>query len=275
MVIIGTIPSHRAAKALCDYLQLKHIENRIEHRPSQLNAQTDEFAIYVNEVNKQEAQSIFLEFVQDPNHKKFHEASWLVGQIDDSVAQPYSDKIVWTRTGPFTKVVTFLCALVFLLSFFGLFGVIRQTLSFEWQLAEFYRLFTPALMHYSLLHVAFNLAIWWFLAGRVEKLLGTQSLVAIFFIGAAASNIAQAALVSTNFGGLSGVNYALVGFVWYCGAVHKSNTLFLPNNIFGFMIVWMLLGFADFLPVSMANWAHLVGLLAGLGLAHVMVKRKA
>lgn len=272
MVILGTIPDHRAAKALCDYLKLKNIDNRIEARPSQIDAQVEEFAIYVDEENKFEAQSIFLDFVQDPTQKKFHEASWLVGQIDDSVAKPYN-KIVWTRTGPFTKVVTFLCSLIFVLSYFGLFGPIRQALGFEWQITEFYRFFTPAFLHFSLMHLAFNLAIWWFLAGRIERLLGTKSLLAIFLISAAVSNISQAAIVHTSFGGLSGVNYALVGFAWYCGAVHKSNTLFLPNNIFGFMIVWMLLGFADVLPVAMANWAHLMGLVSGLVLAHVMVKK--
>jgi len=41
------------------------------------------------------------------------------------------------------------------------------------------------------------------------------------------------------------------------------------------MVVWMLLGFAEVLPISMANWAHLFGLLSGMLLAKILVKPEA
>lgn len=273
MVVIGTIPTYRDAKALCDYLKLKQIEYRIEHRQSQLDAQADEYEIYVGELNRHEAKSIFLEFVQDPKQKKFQEASWYVGQIDDTVAQ-HDDKVIWIRTGPFTKFITFICALIFALSSLGLYNVIISTLYFEWQLVEFYRFITPSLVHFSLLHLALGLSVWWFLAGRIERLLGTRTLIAVFIISAMVSNIAQATLDNTNFRGISGVSYALVGFAWYCGVIHKSNILFVPNSFFVIAVGYLLFGFTDILPVAMANWAHLGGLLSGLALAHVMIKRK-
>jgi GlpG protein len=39
------------------------------------------------------------------------------------------------------------------------------------------------------------------------------------------------------------------------------------NGIIGFMLIWLVLGFADMLFVSMANWAHLGGLLSGMAYA--------
>jgi GlpG protein len=38
------------------------------------------------------------------------------------------------------------------------------------------------------------------------------------------------------------------------------------------MLIWLALGFADVLFVSMANWAHLFGLLSGAALGFVSAK---
>jgi len=275
MVLLGALPNHRTAKALSDYLQLRKIANEIQPVTVETLSNPDAYGVFVGEQDQATAIEIFHEFAENPNHEKFREASWLVGQVDSSVAQPYNKPIQWTKTGPFTKIVTFVCALVFLLSYMGMFGAINGALSFQWSWSEPYRLITPAIMHLSLLHIAFNLSWWWFFAGRIERLLGSGSLVAIFIISALVSNIAQATIVHSGFAGLSGVNFALAGFAWYCGAIHKSQSLFLPNNMFVFVIAWMLLGFAEILPISMANWAHLLGLLSGMALAHVMIKKAA
>jgi len=43
----------------------------------------------------------------------------------------------------------------------------------------------------------------------------------------------------------------------------------LTNSYFLFLLAWLVLGFVDLLPVNVANYAHLVGMLAGLLLAFI------
>ena len=53
----------------------------------------------------------------------------------------------------------------------------------------------------------------------------------------------------------------------------------LPNAIVGFMLVWLVLGYADILWVNMANAAHTAGLITGCVMAALISlladKRKA
>ena len=44
----------------------------------------------------------------------------------------------------------------------------------------------------------------------------------------------------------------------------------LPRAIVGFMLVWLVIGYADVLWVNMANTAHLVGLISGCLLAALL-----
>ncbi|MFA0724563.1 rhomboid family intramembrane serine protease, partial [Vibrio sp. 10N.222.49.E5] len=66
-----------------------------------------------------------------------------------------------------------------------------------------------------------------------------------------------------NFGGLSGVVYALVGYLWILGSKAPQLGLNIPRQIVGFMLLWLVLGYMQ--PfMAIANTAHLAGLAAGL-----------
>ncbi|MCV5948796.1 rhomboid family intramembrane serine protease, partial [Escherichia coli] len=66
--------------------------------------------------------------------------------------------------------------------------------------------------------------------------------------------------------GLSGVVYALLGYLWVLGYRLPHLGLTLPKSIIGFMLVWLVLGFVQ--PfMAIANTAHLAGLLAGMAIA--------
>ncbi len=56
---------------------------------------------------------------------------------------------------------------------------------------EFWRYFTHALMHFSLMHILFNLLWWWYLGGAVEKRLGSGKLIVITLISALLSGYVQ------------------------------------------------------------------------------------
>ncbi|MEL7442340.1 MAG: rhomboid family intramembrane serine protease, partial [Pseudomonadota bacterium] len=111
------------------------------------------------------------------------------------------------------------------------------------------------------------------LGAKIERTLGMSMLLIVFLVSATISNAAQALFsdpVQGNlflFGGLSGVVYAVMGFVWWLGWLRPSWGLSLPNSIVGFMLVWLVLGYADILWVNMANAAHTAGLISGCLLA--------
>ena len=72
-----------------------------------------------------------------------------------------------------------------------------------------------------------------------------------------------------SFGGLSGVVYALVGYVWWLGWLMPEKGLSLSKPIIGFMLFWLLLGYTSLMPINVANTAHLLGLLSGCMLAYL------
>ena len=141
--------------------------------------------------------------------------------------------------------------------------------------AQLWRWFTPALLHFSVTHLVFNLLWWLLLASALERRFGSISLLNFTVVTAVISNAAQYFLVGTNFGGLSGVVYALFGFCWLNQKRDPQPRPLISDPLAIFMVVWLLLGFADVLWVSMANWAHLAGLLAGLLMALLIKPSRA
>ena len=108
--------------------------------------------------------------------------------------------------------------------------------------------------------------------GSIEKELGKGTLINLFLVSAIFSNLGQFFVSGANFGGLSGVVYALVGFVWWYGYLAPEKGLSLSKPIIGFLLFWLVLGFLDILPVNVANTAHLLGLISGCLLAVYSVK---
>jgi len=73
----------------------------------------------------------------------------------------------------------------------------------------------------------------------------------------------DAAGVSVYFGGMSGVNYGLFGFLWMKGKFDRSQNWQLPPQTVQLMLMWMVLCYTGLLgPV--ANYAHTAGLLIGM-----------
>ena len=69
---------------------------------------------------------------------------------------------------------------------------------------------------------------------------------------------------------MSGVLYALLGYLWIRHWLAPQPALALPRGIIVFMLVWLLLclsGIVDlFMRGSIANAAHVSGLLVGMAL---------
>ena len=262
----------RGAQAFSDYLTSLNISNRIEH---------DDFyyQLILEDVSQQEKAHTELNlFLANPNQSKYLSASWESGSTNSSHSElTYGNSNLIgnfiQHAGWLTHSVFVVCVLIFILSSIGLFQPMQSAFAFftyqPFDFSQSWRFITPAFLHFSALHIVFNLLWWWQLAGIVEKQQGKQRLLLLFLFTAIASNLAQYFLVGPYFGGLSGVVYGLVGYCWLFGVLNKNSHVQLTNSYFLFLLAWLVLGFVDLLPVNVANYAHLVGMLAGLLLAFI------
>lgn len=153
----------------------------------------------------------------------------------------------------------------------GLFELLRISDNFAsipWQ--QPWRVITPALLHFSVLHILFNVFWWWYLGGRFERLYGSIWLVVALVVCATISNIAQFMVSGPYFGGLSGVVYGLFGIAVVMAWQRPSHPLYLPPGLIGFLLFWLVLGYTDLLWVNVANTAHTAGLISGLLVGGIM-----
>lgn len=150
-------------------------------------------------------------------------------------------------------------------------GLVFSTANEIFSRGEYWRLLTPMFIHFSLLHIVFNLLWFWELGRRIESNLGGAELMIVILATSLCSNVLQYVLTGPSlFGGISGVVFGLLGFTLIWSRILPARDIALPDGVYIFMFVFLALGFAgiiDLLPFgSMANGAHLGGLLAGLAL---------
>ncbi len=142
---------------------------------------------------------------------------------------------------------------------------------------DIWRLITPTFLHFSFMHIFFNSLGLWDLGRRLELLLGKMNFVLFFVVTATLSNVAQFLWHPAGlFGGISGVVYALVGFIMVSHKLAPNKLTAVQPAELGFMLLWLVLcmtGVLDsFIGGGVANAAHLGGLLAGCAYAFFAVK---
>lgn len=276
---------HNIALLFVNYLLTLGIEAYVVTEPVDKNiAQSKQgHTVYCQEDKIDEAKTEFEHFIKNPFDEKYQQAAWQHGETvtlsnqDSALLTSFKNNFL-AHAGIITLLVFAFCWLVFIGSNLGwarsLFTLLQfyPSLSLDILLTEPWRIISPAFLHFSLLHIVFNTMWWWQLGGSIEKTLGKGALLNLLLISAILSNLGQFFVSGANFGGLSGVVYALVGFVWWYGYLAPEKGLFLSNPIIVFLLFWLVLGFADLLPVNVANTAHLLGLISGCLLALYSVK---
>ncbi len=265
MIQLLVLGDARMAQALVDYLATLGI-------PCELTQSELGVSVWLaDERRLAQAQQEVKRFLSEPNHPRYMEASWQSGHADARIdyskgmTDPVTDFL--HQAGPLTLVVIIACLAIYALDAIGL--PIFDELAFHPTLAQFtdwqaWRYVTPAFIHFSVLHLVFNLLWWWYLGGQIEQRLGNGKLFILLIVGAALPNIAEFFASGPRFGGLSGVVYALLGYSWLRTRLQPDCGLAMPPALMGFMLVWLVLGFLDMLGTPTANMAHLVGLLVGL-----------
>ncbi|WP_434340621.1 rhomboid family intramembrane serine protease GlpG [Motilimonas cestriensis] len=270
MIELIVLDNARLAQAYVDYMQTQGVA-------CQLRKDETSVAIDVAEDDYEAALAELRLFVQNPTADKYLKASWEVGQADNQDLGYQGGGLLILRdflfhAGPFTLLIFALCTLVYVLTMTGFFRPVYESLQFfrhtsDFHSMEIWRFFSPSLLHFSVLHIVFNLLWWWHLGGLIEKNKGSAKLLLLFLVASIIPNSVQFFLDGPNFGGLSGVVYALAGYVWLTGVRDPKGGLGLPQPLMIFMIAWLVLGFFDVLGPPVANMVHFFGLAIGLAQA--------
>lgn len=268
MLFLIHLPNPRLAQAYIDYMATRGV--RIELRP-----EPEGYALYVLDPAQESlAQQELAAFLHNPDAPQYQDASWQ--RADTATASRFHYpafsylQALKVGAGPFTLAIMLVCVLVYAAGW-----LVGEPTVFSWlgfartpeQYWQLWRLFTHAFLHFSLLHISFNLLWWWDLGGPLEKKLGSGKLVQLFMFSALLSGVGQAWVSGVYFGGLSGVVYALVGYLWVSGERAPERGVSIPRPLVAFMLVWLVLGWFNLFGLSVANTAHIIGLLSGCALA--------
>lgn len=128
---------------------------------------------------------------------------------------------------------------------------------------QIWRLFSPMFMHFNIVHLAFNM-LWLLSLGTImERVQGSWVIIFVVFMTAGLSNVAQFYATGPAFGGMSGVVYGLLGYIWMQSRFNPWFFMKLRKEIVLMMLIWFVVCWTG-LVGNIANVAHTVGLLAGI-----------
>ncbi len=133
---------------------------------------------------------------------------------------------------------------------------------------QWWRLWSPMLLHFGFLHLAMNMMWYWELGRRIEFQQGRIFLLSLTLLAALVSNVSQFIMSDASlFGGLSGVLYAVLGHCWIYQRIYPQASYALPNGVVAMMLIWLLLCLFGVVTAlgfgQIANAAHVSGLLLG------------
>ena len=133
---------------------------------------------------------------------------------------------------------------------------------------ELWRLITPIFLHFSVVHLLFNVAVTTDFGRRIELGRGSLWFASVVVVIAVMSNVGQFMLGGNPlFGGLSGVAYGLLGFVLVSQRRFPEDVAWQMHPGFAFSLVLFLVifstGVTEPFGLYVANGAHWVGLISG------------
>jgi GlpG protein len=278
------------AEALREVLYAADVPSEVRPGPDDTNV-----VWIVAETDLDRARSLLDEYVADPDNGRYdaaREAARIKREAAKKAQKSSRHKVVDVRKtfrdraaeSPVTMTILGACMAVALatqlgggrsglLQYLTIVGFnragLRDGLYTDLLDGELWRLFTPILIHFGAMHLIFN-AFWLIqLGGPTERYQGSWRYLGLILWSAGISNLAQLYFAQNpSFGGLSGVIYALVGYLWARGKADPNSGIGIPPPAsLGFFMIWLALGFSgtlDGLIGPMANWCHLGGFAAGV-----------
>jgi membrane associated rhomboid family serine protease len=143
---------------------------------------------------------------------------------------------------------------------------------------EVWRLLTTAFFHVNWLHILFNLWWMWGLGRGIEAAWGNATLALLVVGSAVAASAAEWIFGGAPGVGLSGVVYALAGFLYAQRRTHPVAAVLMhpaaANTLIGWFFACIVLTMTGTMPI--ANWAHGAGAVWGwlAGLAAMSPRRR-
>ena len=271
-ITIGRINNPRAAQAFSDYMRTQQVD--VTYRLID-----GLYHLFITNPDDEDLTCAELrEFLTNPDDPKYLDASWNEGNTnyhDSSYFRQTGSLWVgfWQRSGVVTRTLTFISILVTLITVFGSNGEITRWLTiadvFTWDggldeilSGQIWRLVTPIFLHFMLLHILFNMMWLWDLGGMIEKQQSSYFLLFFIFSIGILSNIIQFLSTGPAFGGMSGVVYGLLGYIWI-RSTQPGSGYQLNRTIVVLMLIWLIMGFTGILG-NIGNAAHLSGLILGI-----------
>ncbi|MEQ9407346.1 MAG: rhomboid family intramembrane serine protease [Fuerstiella sp.] len=128
---------------------------------------------------------------------------------------------------------------------------------------EIWRLVSPAFIHLDCLHILFNMMWLRAMGTGIEFVRGTRRFLLLCLILAVLSNVTQLLWAGPAFGGMSGVIFGMIGYVWMKGKTQPELGIGLQQQTVVYSILWLLLCMSGSLG-PIANGAHLGGFIFGI-----------
>lgn len=137
---------------------------------------------------------------------------------------------------------------------------------------QVWRLVTPIFLHFGVIHLLFDMMMLYQLGAFMENRLGGLHLLVFTIVVAALSNAGQAFWGSPNFGGMSGVDYGLFGFLWIRGKCDPAAGWQINKNVVTQLLIWFVACLVHLIP-NVANTVHAIGLGLGMAWGYFSAKR--
>ena len=180
--------------------------------------------------------------------------------------------MIKAKAGPVTLLVMLACSVIFVMQQLGAGNAVFSMLHFpaftgqEWQL---WRWISHALLHFSVMHIAFNLLWWWQLGGDIEQRLRyrkTDSAVcciAALYLGAGQYWVEGRELWRFIWGSLCVSRLPMDA--WLQGAATRIKYAETYHWFYACVVsAWFMQPF-----MAIANTAHLVGFLSGVAIGFI------
>lgn len=286
MRLIGHLPNEASAVTFSDYLFGQGISNEVE-------SERDGWAVWIHSEDElPRAKSLLTAFVGNPHDPQYAKKALkarearrqVAAEAEETGSRVFRREAVFSKTLPYgvgalTVVLVGLSVALFVLAWVGYEDRIREELWMtrvdpsgryvrglpEISHGEFWRLLTPVFVHFTPLHLLFNMLWLLDLGSMIEARRGTGRLGLLVIVIGIGSNLAQYwwGGAGPAFNGMSGVVYGLLGYIWMKGKFDPASGLYLHPHTVAMMLIWFFLCLTGWVP-RVANMAHAAGLSLGI-----------
>jgi GlpG protein len=269
------LKSESSAKTLADYLVSLDIRNLVE-------PDAEGWAVWIYSEDQIEAgRQALSNYLDNPGESKFQHASQnaaIVNERKRKEKAKFDERIrtpdrIWVSSsiGPVTVTLLVVSTVVTLLNMMNppspIIGWLSISQRFgiltEVRHGEVWRLITPIFIHYNLMHIVFNMLVLRDMGTLIESRQGVKVLLLLVLTIGIGSNVGQYFYSGPFFGGMSGVLYGLLGYIWLRGQCDPASGLHLAPMTLAMMLIWFFLCLLNVIPGA-ANACHVVGLIMGM-----------